>query len=586
MLPYLPHAALLIAIALVFYKALLERETFFNLNRWLLVACLLLAFLIPTVEIPADWSIWPAQNSTSLTAETDLGATAIPDLVVPSQSETISAADLETEKVLSEEAISELATAVETSKVPFYKTLDWKQILWFTYLVGVFIFGINLLIQFFALLFQIIRHPSIKDGKFRIIELEADKAPYSFLNCIFINPTKYDWETYDQIIKHEKIHIAQAHSIDMILAELLVVVQWFNPAAWYYRKAIENNLEYLTDSAMLHKGAEAEPYQMNLLKVSVPHYPIGLAMNYNQSILKKRIKMMNAKKSSVRTSWKYLAIMPILGLSIICFNAVKVVANQQNPTTLEIPQPTVEAPEVEVNGLAEIINDAIQLSTQVVEDVVQGEIEQVVADLESIEQTFSGAAPAEMKGVWQAEIDGNQVCVRFDNSDLKRNSYWISTECFGKSEFSGLPTTEKEFTLERAAGKVIFTGKFDGDEGLGRYRFEPKASFANFLKQEGVRGDAKEETMFHFFLADMDQQFVKGLKSAGYKDLQMNELKKLAIHDVDEKYIKEMAQLGYDDLSLRDLVKGKIHDVDPAYIKELKETGFDNLDFDDLVKFS
>lgn len=586
MLPYILHAALLIAIALVFYKVLLERETFFNLNRWLLIACLLLAFLIPTIEIPATWSVWPASSTTLITPELDSEASLTADL--PSKGVITSIPEITVEKG-DATALSRTTTPPETVKeasIPFYKTLDWKQILWFSYLVGVLIFGINLLIQLFALVIQIIRSPSIKDGKFRIVELSADKAPYSFLNCVFINPTKYDWETYDQIIQHEKIHISQAHSIDMILAELLVVVQWFNPAAWYYRKTIENNLEYLTDSAMLHQGAEAEPYQMNLLKVSVPHYPIGLAMNYNQSILKKRIKMMNAKKSSVRTSWKYLAIMPILGLSIICFNAVKVVANQQTDTTLELPAIAPEDQNLSGSAISTIINDAIQLSTEIAESVVQEEFAKITADLKSIERSFNGASPREMKGVWQAEIDGNQVCVRFDNSDLKRNSYWISTECFGKSEFSSLPTTDKEFTLERAAGKVIFTGKFEGSEGLGRYRFEANTSFANTLRQEGVRGEAKEETLFHFFLADMDQDFVRNLKTQGYKDIQMNDLKKLAIHDVDNQYIKEMAQLGYDDLSLGDLVKGRIHDVDPTYIKELKDTGFDKLSFDDLVKFS
>ncbi|GAB5553225.1 MAG: hypothetical protein Sapg2KO_28160 [Saprospiraceae bacterium] len=589
MLPYIPHVALLIGIAFIFYKVLLEKETFFKLNRWLLVASLLLAFLIPSIEIPATWSIWSESDTLWVASETDTDIKISP-ITNPSEKVATNALsdatiDNTNTAVLAEEPNAP-SSVVKATPIPFYKTLDWKQILWMVYLVGVMIFGINLLIQFFALLFQIIRSPSIKDGKFRIIEMSADKAPYSFLNCVFINPSKYDWETYDQIIKHEKIHISQAHSIDMILAELLVVLQWFNPAAWYYRKAIENNLEYLTDSAMLHKGVEAEPYQLNLLKVSVPHYPIGLAMNYNQSILKKRIKMMNAKKSSVRTSWKYLAIMPILGLSIICFNAVKVVANQQTNTTLEIPAPAPEDQILNGSALSDVINEAIQLGTEIAENVAQEEVAKVVADLEDLERSFNGASPREMKGVWQAEIDGSQVCVRFDNSDLKRNSYWISTECFGKSEFSGLPTTEKEFTLERAAGKVIFNGKFEGSEGLGRYRFEQSTSFVSTLKQEGVRGEAKEETLFHFFLADMDRDFVRNLKNQGYKDLRMDDLKKLAIHDVDEQYIKEMAQLGYDDLSLGDLVKGRIHDVDPSYIKELKDTGFDNLNFNDLVKFS
>ncbi len=140
----------------------------------------------------------------------------------------------------------------------------------------------------------------MKDGKFRIVELTGDKAPCSFGNNIFINPEKYDWETYSQILLHEMVHIQQRHSFDILLAELVLVLQWFNPFAWFYRTEVESNLEFLTDDAVLeHKEVERSSYQMSLLKVSAPHLSLGITTNYNQSLLKKRILMMNAKKSNI-----------------------------------------------------------------------------------------------------------------------------------------------------------------------------------------------------------------------------------------------------------------------------------------------
>ena len=103
---------------------------------------------------------------------------------------------------------------------------------------------------------------------------------------------------YNQVLQHEKIHIQQRHSIDILLAELVLIFQWFNPFAWLYRKEIENNLEFLTDDQLLQKEhVEKSRYQMSLLKVSAPHFPLSLTTNYNQSLLKKRITMMNAKRS-------------------------------------------------------------------------------------------------------------------------------------------------------------------------------------------------------------------------------------------------------------------------------------------------
>jgi hypothetical protein len=85
-----------------------------------------------------------------------------------------------------------------------------------------------------------------------------------------------------------------------------------------YRKEVENNLEFLTDDQLLRQAEiEKTSYQMSLLKVAAPHFPLNLTTNYNQSLLKKRLLMMNAKKSSAHTAWKYCFLLPLL-LALTC----------------------------------------------------------------------------------------------------------------------------------------------------------------------------------------------------------------------------------------------------------------------------
>src|SRR4030095_13044662 len=86
---------------------------------------------------------------------------------------------------------------------------------------------------------------------------------------------KYEWETYNQILLHEKIHIRERHTIDLAIAELLLIFQWFNPFAWIYRREIESNLEFLTDDQLMQqKKVDKQRYQLSLVQVSAPHFPL------------------------------------------------------------------------------------------------------------------------------------------------------------------------------------------------------------------------------------------------------------------------------------------------------------------------
>ncbi|MFT4222405.1 TonB family protein [Dysgonomonas sp.] len=164
---------------------------------------------------------------------------------------------------------------------------------------------------------------SEKMQKYRIVKMKNNQlSPFSFFNWIFVNTEDSDTHRLKEIIAHEQAHVRQYHSIDNMLAELLCAFFWWNPFAWLIRKEIKINLEYLADEEVLNQGYNSKEYQYILLQVSNKNSGISLINNFNVSQLKKRIAMMNKKRSSILASLKYLLIVPI-GAILLLGNAVQ-----------------------------------------------------------------------------------------------------------------------------------------------------------------------------------------------------------------------------------------------------------------------
>jgi hypothetical protein len=516
MMFYALNVALILAGCFLFYKILLQKETFFPLNRFVLLCCLALSFSLPLIPVPEQWSFRNADNTTiaSLIQNKEVGALPISNTVSTTQNGS---------------AANQVVNAAPVQNESFFKDISIFKVLIWTYWLGVVVFGLNFLFQLCLLLYRGYRSPSIEDGRYRIIELTGDQAPCSFGNYIFINPEKYDWDTYSQIILHEKIHIQQGHSYDIMLAELALIFQWFNPFAWFYRKAMEDNLEFLTDNELLeHSDVEKTSYQMSLVKVSAPHFPISLTTNYNQSILKKRLIMMNAKKSSLNSTWKYLCILPLLLVFISLLN----------------------------------------------EPVAYGKPTHKVAN----KTNQPNAIPT--KGSWFATIKGDKIKIRFEGEEDKNSN---SNNDFNLSEFKNLPQNSAgQFSLTREAGTVQFTGKFDGNVGMGEYNFNANESYVSFLNTEGIKTD-KEKDMFVFFLINIKKDFVTMLKSQGYTQLSKNDLIPLAALKVTKEYITSLKAAGLEDVSIQNLIPLKALDIDAAFVTDIKNSGYKDVTASKLI---
>ena len=155
----------------------------------------------------------------------------------------------------------------------------------------------------------------------------------SFFGYIFIDPKTPKDEAFSHILEHENMHKKEWHSLDRILTELFVLINWFNPVAWLLRRAVIQNLEYLADSAVLKKGTDPLKYQLSIL-----NQYIGSASISNQfsSQIKNRIKMLN-KNYRLGSRWKLALLLPITAIALLFVSCTeKESANADEVTAPEV----------------------------------------------------------------------------------------------------------------------------------------------------------------------------------------------------------------------------------------------------------
>lgn len=155
----------------------------------------------------------------------------------------------------------------------------------------------------------------------RVLVVEKEIAPFSFFGTIYINPALHTEAETAQILTHELTHVRQWHSLDVMLSEILCMVFWINPATWLLKREIRQNLEFLADDKVISSGFDSKSYQYHLLQLSYQTPDYKLSNKFNILPLKKRIIMMNQKKSSKSTALKYLLIAPLTFSLVVISNA-------------------------------------------------------------------------------------------------------------------------------------------------------------------------------------------------------------------------------------------------------------------------
>jgi hypothetical protein len=290
---YLLKSCSLLLLFFVAYSLLLRKETFFTANRWFLLAGLVTSVVLPLVVFTKI--IW----------------------------------------------VDPLPVAYDWSSLPKRSLVDEDYTEKYIYIglaLAYSLGALGLLTKFgfdFYSLRKIVKGQNIVNhNDFTFIDSPENIAPFSFLKTIVYNSDLYTVIELQNIIEHEKVHGEQNHTVDVLIGRLFCILFWFNPLVWLYKKAMIQNLEFIADNQALKRISDKKAYQITLLKITIQDNCVALTNPFYQSLIKKRIVMLNKNQSKKRNSWKYAVILPALTGFMVLFQ-VEVVAQEkvQNTTT-------------------------------------------------------------------------------------------------------------------------------------------------------------------------------------------------------------------------------------------------------------
>ncbi len=192
----------------------------------------------------------------------------------------------------------------------------WGVVAILVFFAGMAVVTVKTILIWVRLLHVVHSGEKIKKEEYTLVVTDNDKfAPFSWMRYIVISHCDYETSP-SQVIVHELKHVANFHWIDLLVAQSVCIINWFNPAAWLMRDELMLVHEYQADMAVIDEGYNPQDYQILLIKKAVGARFPSLANSLNHSKLKKRITMMYKEKSGAGRKFKALALVPMLALAL------------------------------------------------------------------------------------------------------------------------------------------------------------------------------------------------------------------------------------------------------------------------------
>ncbi|WP_298318371.1 M56 family metallopeptidase [uncultured Aquimarina sp.] len=314
---YLLKSSVILSLFYLVYFFLLRKDTFFKVNRHFLLTGILSSLLLPFLEFTTI------------------------ELIEQPIFQTI-------------EYSSSHSDIIENQPEPIH----WLLIVFNIYITFVLILLGRFVLQLISLLKIFKRSQNRKNEGFSFLKTTEDIAPFSFFKYIIFNPILHDVKELEMILKHEKIHAKQYHTVDILISNIFAIFQWINPFIWLYKKSLQQNLEFIADQEATRDLTSKKEYQLTLVKVSSSNYS-SITNNFYQSLIKKRIVMLNKKKSNQQNLWKATIILPLLCLFLWSFNTKTEIHYIQNKT----PDQVTSVME-DLHNDADIISEEIKFPTK------------------------------------------------------------------------------------------------------------------------------------------------------------------------------------------------------------------------------
>ena len=360
---YIVKSSVCLAGFYLFYRLLLSKETFHRFNRIALLTLLLLSLLLPLVQLTTIEQT--EVHQTMLTIE-----------------QLLMMADMPVSEVTPAEVV----------------TLSGIQILLMVYLSGVLFFACRHIYSLGRLLMLLRSGEKEKMENGMTLVIHQQKiSPFSWMKYIVISKVDLE-EDGREILIHEAAHVRNRHSVDLLIADICIFFQWFNPASWLLKQELQNIHEYEADESVIREGVNARQYQLLLIKKAVGTRLYSMANSFNHSKLKKRITMMLKEKSNPWARLKYLYVLPLAAIAVTAF------------ARPEISGKVDEISAVKVNDFVQIVGTKVpEKKVEVLKDTVKKDAPKE----EALKMPFSirnaGSQPQPLILVDGKEITGEQM---------------------------------------------------------------------------------------------------------------------------------------------------------------------------------
>ena len=308
---YILKSSVCLVLFYLFFRLLLSKETFHRFNRMALLGVLFFSLLIPCIEVTTRHQV-----------EVQQAVLSIEQLLLMAELETTPA---------------NVGAVQETS------VISWVQIVLLVYWAGILFLACRNIYSLICL-FRLVhsgKHEKLEKGVTLVVH-NQEIAPFSWMKYIVISRKDLE-ENGREILIHEMAHIHHRHSVDLLVADICIFFQWFNPGAWLLKQELQNVHEYEADETVINEGVNAKEYQLLLIKKAVGTRLYSMANSFNHSKLKKRITMMLKEKSNPWARLKYLYVLPLAAIAVTAF------------ARPEISEKMEEISAVKVNDLAEIV---------------------------------------------------------------------------------------------------------------------------------------------------------------------------------------------------------------------------------------
>ena len=316
---YILKSSVCLVLFYLFFRLLLSKETFHRFNRMALLGVLFFSLLIPCIEVTTRHQVEVQQAVLSI-------------------EQLLLMAELE-------------ATPANVGAVQETSAISWVQIVLLVYLAGILFLACRNIYSLICL-FRLIhsgKHEKLEKGVTLVVH-NQEIAPFSWMNYIVISRKDLE-ENGREILIHEMAHIHHRHLVDLLVADICIFFQWFNPGAWLLKQELQNIHEYEADETVINEGVNAKEYQLLLIKKAVGTRLYSMANSFNHSKLKKRITMMLKEKSNPWARLKYLYVLPLAAIAVTAF------------ARPEISEKMEEISAVKVNDLAEIVQEKVLQDT-------------------------------------------------------------------------------------------------------------------------------------------------------------------------------------------------------------------------------